>query len=59
MKLYLCATVKAQLIMDNVDFDFAMCHPIGHTVAIVAEVRPTGLFCLEWGETQPGQVRHP
>jgi len=33
--------------MDNIDFDFAMRHPISHTVAIVAEVRPAGLFCLE------------
>ena len=46
------------LIMDNIDLHFAMRHPIGHTVAIVAKVRPAGLFCLEWGETQPGQVRH-
>jgi probable phosphoglycerate mutase len=34
----------------NIDFQFALAHPISNTAYIVAELRPEGLRCLRWCE---------
>ena len=39
------------LILSNVDFRFAVDHPMDHTAAVVAEVKPTGLVCVTWSGT--------
>jgi probable phosphoglycerate mutase len=38
------------LILENIDFDFVRDHHIDHTVPIIAEIRPAGLYCVQWGE---------
>ena len=37
------------LILTNIDNDFVSSHSIGHTDCIVAELRPKGFICLNWG----------
>jgi probable phosphoglycerate mutase len=39
------------LILDNVDFQFAIDHLMSNTAAVVAEARPDGVTCLAWGDT--------
>lgn len=36
------------LILENIDFDFVRDHHIEHTVPIIAESRPAGLYCIQW-----------
>jgi 2,3-bisphosphoglycerate-dependent phosphoglycerate mutase len=44
--LYRC---MLPLVLVNVDTDFAIEHPIGHTDCVVSELRADGLTCLRWG----------
>jgi hypothetical protein len=37
------------LVIENVDFEFAFKHTLGHTGYVVAEARLEGLFWVEWG----------
>ncbi len=39
------------LILTNVDFDFAIAHPIGNTEYVVAEMSIEGLVCVTWCES--------
>lgn len=41
------------LILTNIDVLFVVAHPIGHTDCIIAEQRPDGLTCLQWGDISP------
>lgn len=43
--LYRC---MLPVVLDNVDFDFAVAHPLANTAAVVAEVAGDKLVCLEW-----------
>jgi broad specificity phosphatase PhoE len=38
------------LILSNIDFAFVIRHEISHSAAIVAEVMPSDLLCLAWGD---------
>jgi probable phosphoglycerate mutase len=40
------------LVITNIDDDFVYPHGIGHTEFIVAELRPEGFVCLQWGDIQ-------
>ncbi len=37
------------LVLSNVDNDLMSQHGFGHTTCVVAELRPPGLRCMEWG----------
>jgi 2,3-bisphosphoglycerate-dependent phosphoglycerate mutase len=37
------------LILTNVDVSFVKSHGMGHTETVLAEQRPNGLTCLQWG----------
>jgi broad specificity phosphatase PhoE len=37
------------LILTNVDVSFVKSHGMGHTETVLAEQRPHGLTCLQWG----------
>jgi probable phosphoglycerate mutase len=39
------------LVLNNVDFQFVMNHPMANTTAVIAQATPQGLVCLTWGET--------
>jgi broad specificity phosphatase PhoE len=43
--LYRC---MLPLVLENVDFDFAMQHPLGNTGYAEAEMRGEKLFCVKW-----------
>ncbi len=38
------------LVLSNIDFQFALDHPLGNTAAVIADVRAEGLVCTTWGE---------
>jgi broad specificity phosphatase PhoE len=37
------------LVLANVDVSFVNSHGMGHTDTVLAELRPNGLTCLQWG----------
>jgi broad specificity phosphatase PhoE len=41
------------LILVNIDFDFALAHPIGNTEYVVAEMRTEELVCAMWCSAYP------
>ncbi|MBN1285714.1 MAG: histidine phosphatase family protein [Anaerolineae bacterium] len=41
------------LILTNIDFDFALSHPIDHTAYVLAEPRAGGLYCVDWCGAAP------
>ena len=40
------------LILTNIEDDFVRSHGIGHTECVIAESRPDGFVCEQWGDTQ-------
>jgi len=40
------------LILTNVEVSFVKSHGMGHTETVLAERRPNGLTCLQWGSFQ-------
>jgi probable phosphoglycerate mutase len=50
--LYRC---MLPLVLENIDFGFAMQHPLGHTGYIEAEASGGKLVCIEWSGNKGGQ----
>jgi len=38
------------LVLTNIDDAFVRSHGIDHTDCVIAEQRPAGLVCLQWGQ---------
>ena len=41
------------LVLENVDFDYAMARGLGYATVVVAQVRGRGLICLDWAGVAP------
>ena len=41
------------LVLQDVDFDFAIAHPLGYAGCVVAEERGEELYCIDWDGAGP------